>query len=223
MMPQQCALVQGHAPKARQASHLQLVCSCNHVPLDPFQHGCFPATPIDSIDIRQCTSSPPVWVALSQLDFCKLVQYRGGGEPSDANLASAMYSLHELHASAHVLSAEDSRISYELMPEDTLNRYLSVALRQRRVLDMQLRADEREARHPASQPGAPISECPICSTGADIAVLDPPPPVEAADSCASASTSQSTPLVRPVSVRCSPTCMREASCAYSRPSSGRRL
>lgn len=141
-----------------------------------------------------------MWVALAPMQLCMLVQYRGGGEPSDAALASALSSVHsQLWHTASSLG-EENKFSFELMPEATLHRYLSTCMRQKRVLDMQVRADERDARHPPTEPGALIAECPICASGVDEATLDPPPPVEAAASSAEPATAPAPPLVRPVSV-----------------------
>jgi hypothetical protein len=161
------------------------------------KHGCFPTTPVTSLKITGGTATSPVWVYLTALEFVSTLQYRGGGEPSDTAAAGAFKHVHEGNCSGQGLRAG---VQLMLLTEAALQRYLSILLREKRVLDMQLRVDMQQAAHPPNQPGALIASCPICSYGTDLTVLDPPAEAEITASC-SRDANQALHILRPAVVR----------------------
>jgi hypothetical protein len=183
------------------AVHRSTICGCKPVAYrceqgapDALKHGCFPATPVTSLKITGGTAAPPVWVDLTALEFVSTLQYRGGGEPSDTAAAGALKHVHEMNYSG---PGAHAGVQLMLLSEAALQRCLSISLREKRVLDMQLREDVRQAAHPPTQPGALIASCPICSYGTDLTILDP---LETTASC-SGVRGLAPHLLRPTMVR----------------------
>ena len=123
------------------------------------------------------------------------LQYRGGGEPSDYNLASTFVSNHR-----KLEGVADHAFKLVALPVKQLHRYLSVAIREKGVLNMYIRQFVQNAAHPPEQPGHLVSNCPICATGTDVSQLDPPPGVEGTTICHALEEEHGPAMVQPAVV-----------------------
>jgi hypothetical protein len=157
-----------------------VACRCNQGAPDALKHACFLATLVTSLKVTGGTAAPPVRVAFSARDFISTLQCRGGGEPSDTAAAGALQRVHAANFSG---TGVRSGVQALLLSEAALQHYLSISLRKKRVLDMQLREDVRQAAHPPTQPIALIASCPICSLSMDLTILDLSAEAEKTASC----------------------------------------
>lgn len=78
-----------------------------------------------------------------------------------------------MHESLDAQLAKERGLRLHPLTVKRLDRYLSAALKAHGALDMQLQHDLKIAAHPRCQAGYAVCNCPICSQGADAAVLFP--------------------------------------------------
>ena len=134
-----------------------------------------------------------MWVDLPVLEFFKTLQFHGKGEPSDYVIASALIESHER---LDLTLAKARGFTVKRFSVKQAAQLFSAAFKAKGALDMQLRSDLRCAAHPPDHPGHIICDCPICSQGADPAVLDGQCCAEAGESAGRTADG----IVRPVEV-----------------------
>jgi hypothetical protein len=125
--------------------------------------GCFLASPASTC-ISQAWPHLAEWVDLMLHSLVKHLECHGKGGAAGHMAASAIVSTHEL-LDIDVAVIEGGWLVK--LSVKKLHQCLSVAIREKGALDMQMMGDVWRAAHPETQPVALINNCPICSPGFD--------------------------------------------------------